>query len=122
MTQSLASTVSKTMVCAMSVAGRTGHEFAHQRLVRRLGKMHGDVPAPVRPLERSDRRLALEEDFGEHVDNALGRVLVADRKAGAVGRGVDVIGNPKKAGGGRGGVRSNLRNLRISEKYSALEP
>ena len=61
------------------------HELAQQRLVRRLGKMHGDVPAPVRPLERRHRRLALEEDLGQHIDHALGGVLVANGKTGAVG-------------------------------------
>ena len=62
LTQSLASTVSKTMVSRDILAGGAGHQLAHQRLVRRLGKMHGDVPAPVRPLERGDRGLALEEN------------------------------------------------------------
>ncbi len=67
------------------VAGGVGHELAHQRLIRRVGKMHGDVPAPVRPLERGDGGLALEKDFGQDVDDAFGGVFVADREAGAVG-------------------------------------
>ena len=49
--------------------------------------MHGDVPAAVRPFERRDRGLALKENFGEQIDNALGGLFVADRKAGAVGGG-----------------------------------
>ena len=49
--------------------------------------MHGDVPAPVRPLERGERGLVLEEDFGERVDDALGRAFIANGKAGAVGGG-----------------------------------
>src|SRR5882724_3125264 len=64
LTQSLASTVSKAMVPAIS-----------------------SLPASVRPLERRDRRLALEEDVGEHVDHALGGVFVADREMRAVGGG-----------------------------------
>src|SRR3954453_1368239 len=39
-------------------AGRACHELAPQRLVGRVGKMHSDVPAPVRPLESSDGGLA----------------------------------------------------------------
>ena len=62
------------------LARRIGHELAEQRLVRRLGKMHRDIPAPVRPLERRHRRLALEKDLGQQIDHALGGMLVADRK------------------------------------------
>ena len=49
--------------------------------------MHGDVPAPVRPLERRDRGLALEENLGEDVDHAFGRMFIANGKAGAMGGG-----------------------------------
>ena len=87
MTQSLASTVSKAMCVCDLLAGRIGHEFAQQRLIRRFGKMHGDVPASVRPLERGERGLVLEEDLGQHIDDALGGAFVADGKAGAVGGG-----------------------------------
>ena len=69
------------------LAGGVADQFAHQRLVRGIGKMHGDVPAPVRPLERGERGLVLEEDFGERVDDALGRAFIANGKAGAVGGG-----------------------------------
>ena len=69
------------------LAGSVGHELAQQRLIRRVGKMHGDVPAPVRPFERGDGGLALEKDFGKHVDDVPGGVFVADREAGAVGGG-----------------------------------
>ena len=43
--------------CGDIGAGGIGDEFAHQRLIRRVGEMHGDVPASVRPLERGDRGL-----------------------------------------------------------------
>ena len=69
------------------VAGGNADEFADRVLVRRLGEMHGDVPAPVRSFERGDRGLAFEEAFGQQIDHALGGVFVADRKAGAVGGG-----------------------------------
>ena len=55
-------------------AGGIGHEFADQRLIRRLGKMHGDVPAAVRPLERGDRGLAFKKNFGQHIDDAPWRL------------------------------------------------
>ncbi len=67
-------------------AGRIGDELAHQRLVRRIGKMRGDFPAPVRPLERGNRRLALEEYLGQRVDQPPGGLLVGKREAGAMGR------------------------------------
>ena len=67
-------------------AGRACHQLAHQRLVGRFGKMHSDVPAPVRPLERSDGGLAFKENFREDVDDTFGCVLVANREAGAMGR------------------------------------
>src|ERR1700739_996800 len=44
-------------------------------------------PPAVRPLERGDCRLSLEEDLGQHIDHAPGGVFVADRKADAVGGG-----------------------------------
>ena len=64
--------------------------------------MHGDVPASVRPLERGDRGLALEEDFGQHIDDALGGVFVADGKAGAVGGGGEGIERPGGGNANRG--------------------
>ena len=60
LTQSLASIVSKAMVSAISFPGRVGNQFAHQRLVRRVGKMQRDVPVSVRPLERGDRGIVLQ--------------------------------------------------------------
>src|SRR5215469_12325625 len=63
------------------------HELADQRLIRRLGKMHRHIPTAVRPLERGDRRFALEEDLGQHSDHAFGGMLSADRKGDAVGSG-----------------------------------
>ena len=69
-------------------AGGVGHELAHQRLIGRIGKMHRDVPAAIRPFERSDRGLAFKKNFGqEHRRRAVAAVFVADRKTGAVGRG-----------------------------------
>src|SRR5689334_22819983 len=47
--------------------------------------MERDVPLSVRPLERRDRRVALEKHLGEHVDDAPRVGLAADRKAGAMG-------------------------------------
>ena len=83
--------------------GSTGHEIAHHGLIRRLGKMQGDIPAPVRPLEGRNRRFSLEEDLGEDVDDAARRLLVRYREADAVG--------------GRGGVRGHCRqfNRKISQ-------
>ena len=78
------------------LAGGVGHELAHQRLIRRVGKMHGDIPAPVGPLERRDGGLAVEKDFGKHIDNEFGGVLVANREAGAMGGGAEAIGEPRK--------------------------
>ena len=46
--------------------------------------MHRDVPSAVRPFERRDRGLALKKNFGQDIDDALGGMLVADRKADAV--------------------------------------
>jgi hypothetical protein len=40
----------------------------------------------VRPLEGGDRRITLEKDLCEHVDDAPGSSLVGKRKAGAMGR------------------------------------
>ena len=53
------------------LAGRIADEFAHQRLIRRFRKMHGDVPASVRPLECGERGLVLEEDLGQEIDDAF---------------------------------------------------
>ena len=54
--------------------------------------MHGDIPAPVRPLEGGDRgrvfqERALGEGLGEDVDHAFGGLFAADRNAGTVGGG-----------------------------------
>ena len=65
--------------------GGAGHEFAHQRLVGRIGKMRGDVPDPIRPLERGDRGLPFKKYFSQDIDGAFGGGFVPDRKAGAVG-------------------------------------
>ena len=73
-------------VCDIS-AGRVGDELAHQRLIGRVGEMHGDVPAAVRPLERGDRGLAFKKNFGQGIDDAFGCLLVTDGKADAVRRG-----------------------------------
>ena len=67
-------------VPAISSPAAMADEFAHQRLIRRFGEMHGDVPASVRPLERGERGLALEEDFGQEIDDALCGLFVADRQ------------------------------------------
>src|SRR3569833_3481394 len=56
-------------------AGGAAHELAHQRLIRLIGEMQGDVPASVRPLERGHRRVTLEEDLGQNVDDLSGRGL-----------------------------------------------
>ena len=75
------------MPSAISAPAALADEFAHQRLIGRLGKMHRDVPSAVRPLERGDRGLALEKNFGQDIDDTFGGVLVTDCKAGAVRRG-----------------------------------
>ena len=85
LTQSLASTVSKTSVSAISFPAAVATSSRSQCLIGRLGKMQRDVPASVRPLEGGDRRVAVEKDLREHIDDALGRGLGADRKAGAMG-------------------------------------
>ena len=56
--------------------------------IGRLGKMHGDVPAPVGPLERRDRRLTLEKAFVQQIDHAPRGLLMADGKRRAMGVGV----------------------------------
>ena len=42
-------------------AGRIADQPADPRLVGRVGEMQGDIPAPVRPLERGDRGLPSEK-------------------------------------------------------------
>ena len=74
------------------LTGGVADDLADQRLVGRGGKMRGDTPAPVRPLEGGDRgrvlqELALGEDLGEDVDHAFGGLFAADRNAGTVGGG-----------------------------------
>ena len=74
------------------LAGGLADDLTDQRLVRRVGKMHGDIPAPVRPLEGGDRgrvfqERALGEGLGEDVDHAFGGLFAADRNAGTVGGG-----------------------------------
>ena len=64
-----------------------GHEFADQRLIGRLGKMHRDIPSAIRPFERGDRGLTLKKNFGQGVDDTFGCVLVADGKADTICRG-----------------------------------
>ena len=73
-------------LCNFPTSG-IGHEFADQRLIGRLGKMHRDVPSAIRPFERGDRGLAFKENFGQCIDDAFGGVLVTDGEAGAVRRG-----------------------------------
>ena len=75
------------MPSAISAPAAIGHEFADQRLIGRLGKMHRDVPSAIRPFERGDRGLALKKNFGQDIDDAFGGVLVTDGKADAVRRG-----------------------------------
>jgi len=70
--------------CGLGIGG-VGHELAQQRLIGRIGKMHRDVPAPVRPLERGDRGLVIKKNFGQDVDDTFGSGFVPDRKAGAMG-------------------------------------
>src|SRR3954467_10863444 len=45
------------------------NEVAHPRPARRPREMQRDVPLSVRLLEGGDRRIFLEEHFGEDVDN-----------------------------------------------------
>ncbi len=49
--------------------------------------MHGDVPAPIGPLERGNRGLAFEKALGQQIDHAPRGLLVADGKGRAVGAG-----------------------------------
>ena len=72
--------------------GRIADQPADPRLVGWFGEMHGDIPAPVRPLERGDRGLALEKTLGEPIDHPFCGRFAADRECRAVGAG----------GGGRG--------------------
>jgi len=81
------------------LAGRVGHELAQERLIRRLGKMHGDIPASAGRLERGDRGLALEETLGQEVDHALGDNLVANGKARAIGGGGEGRGHAGSVAG-----------------------
>ena len=69
------------------LAGGSGDEPAHPRLIRRVGKMQCDVPTPVRPLVPGDSGLALKKDFGKHIDDQFGGMFVANREAGTVGGG-----------------------------------
>src|SRR4029450_5590881 len=69
------------------IAGGDGDKLADRALVRRLRKMHGDVPAPVGTPERGDRGLALEKTLGQQINHAPRALLVADREAGTVGAG-----------------------------------
>src|SRR5580704_7595149 len=48
-------------VLRVVVAGGEADQLADRTLIRRLGEMHGDVPASVGALERRDRGLALEK-------------------------------------------------------------
>ena len=61
--------MSKAIVLRDLVAGREADQIADRGLIRRIGEMHGDVPAPVGPLERGDRGLALEKAFGQEIDD-----------------------------------------------------
>ena len=79
------------------VAGGETDQLADRDLIRRLGKMHGDVPAPAGPLERGDRGLALEKALGQEIDHALGGCSSPMAKARAVGGGGE-------GGGHRGSV------------------
>ena len=67
--------------------GRIADQPADPRLIGWFGEMHGDIPAPVRPLERGDRGLALEEALGEPIDQTSCGRFAADRKTRAVGAG-----------------------------------
>src|SRR5258708_32880885 len=66
-------------------AGSETYEFADRGLIGRLGKMHGDVPAPAGTLERGDRGLALEKTLGQEIDHAPRGLFVADRETRAAG-------------------------------------
>ena len=48
-----------------------GHEFADQRLIGQLGKMHRDVPSAIRPFERGDRGLAFKKNFSQDIDHTF---------------------------------------------------
>src|SRR5258708_15780954 len=67
------------------IAGRETDEFADRTLIGRLGKMHGDIPAPPKTLECGDRGLALKKTLGQEIDDAFRGLFAADREAGAVG-------------------------------------
>src|ERR1019366_3660293 len=60
-------------------------QFADRRLIGRLGKMHDDVPAPVRTLKRGDGRLALKKNLGQEIDDTPCRLFAADREGRAAG-------------------------------------
>ena len=60
-------------------------QFADLRLIRRLGEIDGDIPDPVRPLERGDRGLVLEKALGQEIDDVFGGDFAADGEIGAMG-------------------------------------
>src|SRR3981081_2843670 len=66
-----------------TVAGGETDEFADRGFVGALLKMHGDVPAPARPLVRGDRGLALGKTLVQEIDDPLGGLLAAYGKASA---------------------------------------
>ena len=68
-------------------AGRIADQSADPRLVGRIGEIHGDSPAPIRPLERGNRGLALEKALGEAIDHPFCGRFAANRKSRAVGAG-----------------------------------
>jgi hypothetical protein len=72
-----------------AVAGGDADEFADLCLIGRLRKMHGDVPAPVRPLERGDRGLPLKKTLGQEIEDAPRGPFVADREGRTAGAGGD---------------------------------
>ena len=79
-------------------AGGKADQLADRGLIGRIGKMHGDVPAPAGALERGDRGLALEKALGQEIDHALGGVSspMAKLARWVEGVRVEVIEGPSK--------------------------
>ena len=64
-------------------AGRGTYEFADRRLIRRIAKMHADVPAPPAP-SNADIAGCPRKTLGQQIDHLLCSLFVADRKSRAV--------------------------------------
>src|ERR1035441_9254237 len=103
-------------------AGGNANEFADRSLIGRLGKMHGNVPAPVGPLERGDCGLAHKKALVQQIDHVLRGLLVADGKGRAVGDGGEGGGHQRTVKA-KGEVESVMKEPRsCSQRYTPNYP